>query len=315
MSAPRGCAIVGLALLAGCGAADSSGPAGERASTATLPSSQIAPRNTRCPRLRSRVTGRVAAAAATELSGLVMSRGQPDVLWTHNDSGDRTRVFAVAPDGRLLAEVAVTGAAHVDWEDIATGRSAGEGDALYIADIGDNKERRSGVVVYRAREPRIVGAGRSLTVSAQPLALRYPDGPHNAETLLVDSSSGALVIVTKVDRGSARVYVADHPSAVGTTTMRAAGTLPLRDGQQATGGSVSANGRTIVVRTYSRAFTWSRHGDESLVAAMRRPPCGARADLIAEGQGEALALTRDGRAFYTVPEGAHPALRRYTRAG
>jgi hypothetical protein len=43
-----------------------------------------------------------------------------------------------------------------------------------------------------------------LTVSAQPLALRYPDGPHNAETLLVDSSSGALVIVTKVDRDPPR---------------------------------------------------------------------------------------------------------------
>ena len=39
------------------------------------------------------------------------------------------------------------------------------------------------------------------------------------------------------------------------------------------------------------------------------------AGLLGEGQGETIALTADGRAFYTVPEGARPALRRYESSG
>ena len=86
-----------------------------------------------CARLNPRVTGHVQAAAATELSGLVLSRAQPNVLWTHNDSGDRARVLAIAPDGRQLADLDVAGADAVDWEDIAATK-----DALYLSDTGDN---------------------------------------------------------------------------------------------------------------------------------------------------------------------------------
>ena len=78
---------------------------------------------------------------------------------------------------------------------------------------------------------------------------------------------------------------------------------------------MSADGRTVVLRTYDRAFVWSRRGSESVASTLRRRPCTADADLLVEGQGEALALTRDGRAFYTVPEGRRPALRRYAPAG
>jgi hypothetical protein len=74
---------------------------------------------------------------------------------------------------------------------------------------------------------------------------------------------------------------------------------------------VSADGRTIVLRTYDSAYAWRRRAGESVAAALRRKPFTVKAGLLVEGQGEALALTRDGRAFYTVPEGTEPALRRY----
>jgi hypothetical protein len=97
--------------------------------------------------------------------------------------------------------------------------------------------------------------------------------------------------------------------------MRSAGEVPLGGGQPVTAGDVSANGRTIALRSYDRVFVWSRQRGESLPSALRRRPCAARTSLRAEGQGEALALTPDGRAFYTVPEGPHPALRRYAPVG
>ena len=311
MTAPRLSTAIAAALQPlGCGGGGSSDSVRGQASQ---PASQPGPRHTLCTPLRARVTGRVTSAAAIELSGLALSRVQPRVLWTHNDSGDRARLFAVTPRGRLLAELAVTGAEHVDWEDIAVGSAPQPGDALYVGDIGDNLAARASVVVYRVPEPRLDGPANE-TAPAEPLTLRYPDGPRDAEALLVDRSGGALVIVSKEFSGKARVYVADHPAAGATTTMRRAGRVSLGPGAAVTAGDVSANGRTIMLRTYDRAFVWSRRRGESVAAAMRRRPCAARTSLLAEGQAEALALSQDGRAFYTVPEGKRPPLRRYARA-
>jgi hypothetical protein len=91
--------------------------------------------------------------------------------------------------------------------------------------------------------------------------------------------------------------------------LRRVATLELGVGQAITAGDVS--GRTIVLRSYDRAYVWTRRGSEPIARALKRKPCLAAANLAAEGQGEALALSRDGRAFWTVPEGPRPALRRY----
>jgi hypothetical protein len=266
--------------------------------------------------VRASITGHVDAEAAIELSGLALSRTQPGVLWTHNDSGDRPRVLAVSSAGHLLADVAITGAAAIDWEDISVGPAPGGGDALYLADVGDNAEQRADVVVYRVPEPRVAGGGGpAASAAAAPLRLRYPDGPHDAEALVVDRSSGALVIVTKSFGGESGVYVAARPSATATTLLRRRGRLSLGAGGAVTAGDVSADGRTIALRTYDRALVWTRRPGESVAQALRRRPCSPRNDLFAEGQGEALALSAHGRSFFTVPEGARPAIRRYTAIG
>ena len=61
----------------------------------TLPAEAARAGPALCAPLGSRVTGRVRTPAATELSGLVLSRTQPGVLWTHNDSGDGARLLAL----------------------------------------------------------------------------------------------------------------------------------------------------------------------------------------------------------------------------
>ena len=314
MSALRlGFALLATLVVSGCTGDDDTRERGsQRARDAAAPSAAGAARRPRlCRSLRARVTGRVATPAASELSGLVLSRSQTGVLWSHNDSGDAPRLLALSPRGRLWADLSVAGAEHVDWEDIATGPAAGPRDALYVGDIGDNAEERPQIVVYRLSEPRVHGRAPAASRSAVRFALRYPDRPHDAEALLVDPSSGALIVVTKDFGGSARLYVAARPSARAVTTMRRAGTLRLGAGQAVTAGDISADGRTVAVRTYDGAFVWSRRRAQSLSSAMRARPCAARAGLLAEGQGEALALTRDGRAFFTVAEGRRPPFRRY----
>jgi hypothetical protein len=238
--------------------------------------------------------------AATELSGLVVSPTRRDVLWSVNDSGNPASLLAFTTAGRSVAEVAVTGAVNVDWEDIA----AGPDGTLLVGDIGDNLGERPSIVVYRVPEE----TGGGTVAPAARYELRYPDGGHDAEALLFDRASGTIVIVTKSFTGAARVYVARQPSSRRVTTLRRTATIDLG---AVTAGDVSADGRTIVLRTYDSAYAWRRRAGESVAAALRRKPCNVDAALLAEGQGEALALTRDGRAFYTVPEGIQPALRRY----
>jgi hypothetical protein len=295
--------------LAGCGGEIDGGPRGGGAA-ATVPTKAKTSAPTLCTRLMPRISGRITTPAATELSGLVLSRTQRGVLWTHNDSGDRPRVLAVAASGRLLADVTVAGAQNVDWEDIAAGRGM-----LLLGDIGDNLAQRPSIIVYRVAEPH-AGGGATVTSTrpASRIELRYPDGPRDAEALLRDPSSGALVIVEKSYRG-AGVYVAPRPAAGAPVTLRRSGRLRLGVGQPVTGGDVSRDGRTIALRTSDRAFVWRRRGGESVAAALRRPPCRARVELLGEGQGEALALSHDGRSFDTVPEGPRPAIRHYRPIG
>jgi hypothetical protein len=283
-----------VAGLAGCGGSSSPSPPRADTPAPIERTATPAPTPALCTELRVRKVGRVDAAGPTEVSGLALSRS--GTLWTHNDSGDAPRLFGLDRRGRLRREVAVTGAEAIDWEDIAV-----RGRTMYVGDIGDNLAQRPNVTVYRFAEPPPGATG----VTAQRIDLRYADGPHDAETLLVDPRSGAIVVVTKDIGGVAGVYQA----AKGRLRKRA--TLKLGVGQPLTAGDVSGDGRTIVLRSYDRAFVYLRRPNDSLVQALKRKPCTAGADLLREGQGESLALTRDGRAFYTLPEGPQPVLRRY----
>jgi hypothetical protein len=304
-------ALPSAAVVAGCGATSTvrSAPPRTPPSTAAktvAPSRPAAQLPALCGRLRVRITGRVADPAANELSGLVRSRSQPDLLWSHDDSGAGPVLFGLRADGRVTARPTVAGAQAVDWEDIAAGPAADGRPLLYIGDIGDNASRRPLIEVYRVAEPR---AGAAATAPAARLRLRYPDGAHDAEALLADPLRGDLVIVTKA-LGAARAYRASARLPGGSqTTLRRGPAISL---SLVTAGDVSADGRIVVLRGYDRLAVWERRGREPLMSTLRRAPCLSPTSLAPEGQGEAIALDRRGASFATVAEGSPAVLRRYT---
>jgi hypothetical protein len=296
------------AVVAGCGAVRSAptpAPPSTTAGTAS-PSGPAARPPALCRALRARVTGRVADPGANELSGLVRSRSQPGLLWSHDDSGAGPDLFGLRADGRVTARPTVTGAQAVDWEDIAAGPAPDGRPLLYVGDIGDNAARRPSVDVYRVAEPRV---GAAATAPAARLRLRYPDGAHDAEALLVDPLRGDLVIVTKA-LGSARAYRASARLPAGSQATLGRG--PVVSLSLVTAGDVSADGRIVVLRGYDRLAVWVRRGREPLTTTLRRTPCLSPTSLAAEGQGEAIALDRRGASFATVAEGSPAVLRRYT---
>ena len=251
-------------------------------------------------------------APITESSGIVASSRSDDVLFTHNDSGDRPRFYAVDRTCRLLATIDVDGATAVDWEDIARGPARDRTPALFLGDIGDNAGTRASVTVYEIPEPvidpKITGA--HLQVRATAHTSVYDDGPHDAETLLVDPA-GRIIVVTKATSGLSGVYVAAGGTLQGAGTIdfaklaspppAFAPPLVIVGRLLATGGDVSPDGSRVIVRTYGEAFEWPVVRGDVVQAFTRTPQVVA---IPAESQGEGIAYSRDGRDFLATSEGA-----------
>jgi hypothetical protein len=256
------------------------------------------------------VSGTLADPALRETSGLVASAVHADAWYLHNDAGDTARVFAVAGDGALRATFSLS-VPHVDWEDIALGPCAA-GHCLYIGDIGDNDRERDSYVVYRVAEPEQL-VDRAL--AAEPLRFTYPDGPHDAETLLVDPTSGAITIVTKVESGESSVHEFPLPLRPGElVVLTRAGTVrPSSGSDRITGGDVHPDGTGVLLRTRSGVFYYPKRADQSIASALAGEGCpGPKLD---EEQGEAIAWTRDGTAYVSVGEGAAVAMLRVDCGG
>lgn len=256
-----------------------------------------------CPQVADAViAAELADEDLQEVSGLIASRTQPGVFWLHNDSGDDPRFFAVDAGGQRLAVYNVGGAEAVDWEDMASGPGPSAGEYLYFGDIGDNAEERDKITIYRVPEPDAASVrdGGEVEVDAvEVIDLVYPDGPHNAETLLVDPRTGDLVIVAKGD--PTRVFQVPGPVAAGGPYMLEE-VVPIDVSSViATGGDVSPGGEYIAVRTYTEARLWLRHPGTSIAEAFAGEPCVI--PLAYEKQGETLTFAGDGGGYYTVSEG------------
>jgi hypothetical protein len=240
--------------------------------------------------------GVVRSAALDELSGIVASRRRPGTYWVVNDSGGGPRVYAIGLGGGLRQTVRVDGVPAIDWEDIALGPGPRSGtDYLYIADIGDNDAVREQVEVDRVPEP---ARGQDV-VRATRIVLRYPDGPRDAEALVVDPRRGTIVVVAKAI-GGARVYEAP---ATGGRLRRVGSVSTLAP---VTGASVSASGELVALRTYLSVLVWHRAPGTSLTSALAGRSCGAPAPT--ERQGEAIAFSSGGTRLVTVGEGLRPPI-------
>jgi hypothetical protein len=275
-----------------------------------------APPSPPCPSVAPLQTlGTIRSPHVAETSGIAASRQNPGVLWLHNDSGDRPRIFAVSTDGALRATYEVKGATAVDWEDMTLGPGPRPGiDYLYVGDIGNNKLRRRSVTVYRFPEPRLREESRmGVTENAEALQMRYPDRAHDAEALLSDPRSGDLYIVSKasLDDGPTLVFRAPFPHQPGKQiVLEQVASLELAQARYArtvTAGDISPKGDMILLRTYTQARIWRRPRGVSIAQALADPPCRVPvAPVLA--QDEAITFRPDGGGYFTVREGPNPPI-------
>ncbi len=262
------------------------------------------------------VAGVVMIPSLDEASGLAASRGNPRVLWAHNDSGDSARVFAITEEGALLRRYALPGVVAVDFEDMACGPGPDRGVTyLYIGDIGDNASLRPHISVYRAPEPPVymqftnAPVTRSLTNLAA-LTCVYPGSARDAEALLVDPVTTSIFIASK--QNTTRVYEAPFAawSTPGVCTLELVFATTIIS--NVTAGDISPDGALIVLRAKDMACAWQRQPGEQVAAALERDPF--MLPLQSEPQGETFAFSADNSCYFTLGEGTNQPLYRYDRA-
>ena len=225
-----------------------------------------------------------------ELSGLAVSGTD---VWAMADGGRRVAVHRLDPDRCTVVATRTATVDPYDAEDLAV---APDG-TLWVADTGDNDRRRTTVAVVVVPVPE---SGRQ--EPARLHRLTYPDGPHDAEALLL-GADGVPTIVTK-EVGAAGVYRPEGPlTGPGPTPLVHVDdiVLPSSDtvggpvgglgSRTVTGGATTVDGRVVALRTYTDAWLFPAP-DQDVVAALRRSP--VRVPLPAEPQGEAIAFTPDG---------------------
>ncbi len=240
----------------------------------------------------------IRVADLPEGSGVAVSRRTPGRLWAQNDSREPVLV-ALDAKGAVVGRLRVSGATLEDWEAVAVGPCPA-GTCIYIGDIGDNEARRSDIRIYRVPEPaEATGSVAILDV----LRMTYPDGPQDAEALLV-TPTGEVLIVTKGDTGSVALYRVPPDAKPGGTVMLQPIGKPRRSGKVAaedriTDGAVSPSGAWVALRTntavqlYRAKDFLSGNWTEASHVSIKH---------LGEPQGEGIAFD-DERTLYLVGEG------------
>jgi hypothetical protein len=271
-------ASLGAALVLG-----SAAPALAEEAAATVPA-EAAP-STRC---------QISDARLAELSGLV---AVGDQVLAVNDGGEQVSVHLLDAACQVV-DVHTAAVDPYDPEDMALGADG----TVWLADTGDNNVNRPTVALLALHPDGTTGIFR----------LSYPDGPHDAEALLL-APDGTPYLVTKEVLGASKVYrpasaLVDggtvalvEVASVNLTLTGTAGGPVGRAGQlMVTGGAVAGDGTRLALRTYTDAYVWPLAGSDVPGALAATP---VRIPLPESPQGEAISFTADNQQLVVASEG------------
>ncbi len=251
-------------------------------------------------------TGSFERLSLRESSGVALSHALPGVLWTHQDSGDGPYLYATNLDGRDLGRFRVTGAQAEDWEDVALGPCPWDEarSCLFIADTGDNEERRETASVYAVPEPRSVGGSdaSNATAQARQLEYRYQNGPRDVEAMFV-AGDGSIHLFTKGRSQEVEHYTLSAAAwSKRLPLARLVGELPIGSrmtfGRWVTGAALAPSGQRVAIRTYSEVYVFGFDG-----ARLSEEPLSVCSVAAAEPQGEAVDFLNESFLVLTSEAG------------
>jgi hypothetical protein len=253
------------------------------------------------------------------LSGLGIIPTGFVVINDNTGSNTRDRVFFLDKSCKVASRTVTYPNGARDPEDLAIGKDG----AVWVADIGDDplNPTRTSIGVWK-----VPASGSQATL----YRMRYPDGKHDAEAMLLDANDQPIILTKEA--GVSRIYTPATPIApissnsqgvalkkVGEFRPQRTGTstpLSLIGQLQVSGAANSPDRTKVVVRTLSDAYEWDVPDGDVVKAITTGKP--RITPLPEEPQGEAIAYSADGGTFYTVsdteelPRDVLPQILQYT---
>jgi len=259
--------------------------------------------------LELKPTGRL-DYAINESSGLVKSRHFQNVFWTHNDSGDSARIFAVTEKGEMIAPrknskdrgIRIDNAVNIDWEDI----TADSNGNLIIGDTGNNQNARKDLAIYIVREPDPFTASSAKADLKIPFFYPeqkgFPPGKKNFDAEALFWARGKLYLLTKHrgDRHTA-LYRFDSMDPLKNNRLTLVSTFDIQG--QVTAADASQDGRRLAVLTYHAVWLFETDGksDNYFEGKISWLPIRARQCEGICFNGERLLISNEQRELFEVP--------------
>lgn len=244
-------------------------------------------------------TGMVADPALDELSGLAVSRLNPGILWTHEDSGGAADLYALDHSGATVATLHLLGVANEDWEDLAIG-PCDAGWCITVGDIGTLGTDRADFSVLVVPEPTLDGTPDwSETPTVRPFT--WPDGPEDAESLALFPDGTPLIVSKRMDATAGLFSLPSGATVLTPLGEVATGTADEGLAASATAADLSTDGTVLLLRTYFHLYTVDVSDPEA-------PGEPAPLEFALELQGEAVAWDPVDGGFWQVAEGDTPLL-------
>lgn len=255
-----------------------------------------------------------------EFSGLAPS-ARKNRFWAINDGGQEAILYHTDSNGKIVSEVRMQEVENIDFEDLTSFRWKDQ-DFVAVGDIGDNAAvlPEHSIYVMRDRlEPSQAPAWR--------VRYRYPDRPHDAESLMTDAAEGYFYIVNKRVMPPTVYRLPIRPSKDEVVVAETVGKLEflpvpdpevddesnrVRFASQPTGAVMGCDGRELFLLTYASVYRYTREQDQSWAQALpgQRPQFLPLPPMV---QAEAITLSRDCKQLYVGGEKIPGVLWRFNR--
>jgi hypothetical protein len=274
-----------------------------------------------CATAVARMSGAIAVLdpVVAESSGLIVSGWSEEVFWTHNDSGDVARIFAIDLTGSVLAEYSVENAVNVDWEAI----TRDDRGNLLIGDIGNNRNQRRDLTVYVVREPDLESPSRTVRAHAS-VRFRYPEqkafpdpAARNFDAEALFWWNGRLLLLTK-HRSDERTALYLFPREWGDVVVDLERISETEIGSMVTDAAISPDGNHLAVLTYRgiTIFAAPEEGWDFLAHPVKTIQFQTSVTMQCEGLawvGDTLTMTNEQRALHRLHAPLDPRFLTYPR--
>jgi hypothetical protein len=232
-----------------------------------------------------------------ELSGLAASVNNPGLLWTLNDSGNKSEVYLVDDQLNIKLTCKLEGAKNRDWEDIAVGPGPEPGKTyVYVGDVGDNMKAFQHKRIFRFEEP-VLGNDNAIKISnVDRIVFELEGDKKDSEAIMINPKNKNLYIISK-EKAPSFLYELKYPYST-TDSLVAKKVVPIAV-SIVCGADFAKTGREMLIKNYNNVYYW-KIKDDSIALALREHPYVV--EYKKEPQGESICFAGDGSGYYTVSE-------------